>query len=53
MGGAKQLPSRLISRVLFAALEDRLVILHGFIKKTPATPDPDMALARRRKKELE
>lgn len=47
------LPSRRISRVLFAALEDRLVILHGFIKKTPATPDPDMALARRRKKELE
>ena len=30
-----------------------LVALHGFIKKTRATPDEDWALARRRQKELE
>ena len=30
-----------------------LVALHGFIKKTRATPDEDLALARKRKKELE
>ena len=29
-----------------------LVALHGFIKKTRATPDEDLALARRRQKEL-
>jgi phage-related protein len=27
--------------------------LHGFIKKTAATPDHDMALARQRQRELE
>jgi phage-related protein len=30
-----------------------LVALHGFIKKTRATSDEDLALARKRKKELE
>jgi phage-related protein len=30
-----------------------LVALHGFIKKTRRTPDDDLALARRRRKELE
>jgi len=29
-----------------------LVALHGFIKKTRATPDEDLALARKRQKEL-
>jgi phage-related protein len=29
------------------------VALHGFIKKTRTTPDEDMALARKREKELE
>jgi phage-related protein len=29
-----------------------LVALHGFIKKTQATPDEDLALARKRQKEL-
>jgi phage-related protein len=28
-------------------------LLHRFIKKTRATPDDDLALARKRKKELE
>jgi len=30
-----------------------LVALHGFIKKSRTTPDEDLALARKRKKELE
>ena len=32
---------------------EHLVGLHGFIKKTRTTPDEDLALARKRKKELE
>jgi phage-related protein len=32
--------------------EKHLVALHGFIKKTRATPDNDLALARKRQKEL-
>jgi hypothetical protein len=31
----------------------RLVALHGFIKKTRTAPDEDMAIARKRQKELE
>jgi phage-related protein len=31
---------------------ERLVALHGFIKKTRATPDEDLALAHKRQKEL-
>jgi phage-related protein len=30
----------------------QLVALHGFIKKTRATPDEDLKLARKRKKEI-
>ena len=41
------------SRVLICSYRDRLVALHGFIKKTRATPEQDLALARRRQKELE
>jgi len=32
---------------------ERIVVLHGFIKKTQKTPDEELALARKRKKELE
>jgi phage-related protein len=31
---------------------EHLVAVHGFIKKTRATPDEDLALARKRQKEL-
>ena len=41
------------ARVLICLYRERLVALHGFIKKTPATPDEDLELARKRKKELE
>lgn len=30
-----------------------MIALHGFIKKTRSTPDEDMAIARKRQKELE
>lgn len=47
------LPSRRIARVLFCAMAGRLVAVHGFIKKTQATPASDLALARERMKEIE
>ena len=47
------LPSNRIARVLFALVGERIVALHGFIKKTRKTPPDDLALARRRKNEFE
>lgn len=47
------LPSRRIARVLFCVFGDELIALHGFIKKTQKTPDDELALARKRQKELE
>ncbi|HUA13684.1 MAG TPA: type II toxin-antitoxin system RelE/ParE family toxin [Verrucomicrobiae bacterium] len=47
------LPSKRVGRVLICFFEGRLVALHGFIKKTRATPKDDLALARARQKELE
>ena len=42
-----------ISRVIFCIWKDRMVLLHGFIKKTQTTPDADKKLALVRKKEVE
>lgn len=47
------LPTQRTARVLLCLYHDHLVALHGFIKKTPATPAPDLATARKRQKELE
>jgi phage-related protein len=47
------LPTGRAARVLLTISHEHLVALHGFIKKTRATPDDDLALARRRQKELE
>jgi phage-related protein len=47
------LPTQRTARVLICLYRGHLVALHGFIKKTRATPDADMALARTRQKELE
>lgn len=47
------LPSNRISRILFCVLEDRIVVLHGFIKKTQKIPADDLALARLRKKDFD
>jgi phage-related protein len=41
-----------ISRVLFCIHENRMVLLHGFIKKSQKTPDTDRNLALKRKKEV-
>jgi phage-related protein len=47
------LPTKRIARVLLCFYEGHLVALHGFIKKTRAMPDDDLALARKRLRELE
>jgi phage-related protein len=47
------LPSSRIARVLFSVHQRQIVALHGFIKKSQKTPDEDLALARRRKREFE
>ncbi|HXL23796.1 MAG TPA: type II toxin-antitoxin system RelE/ParE family toxin [Candidatus Dormibacteraeota bacterium] len=46
------LPTKRTARVLLCLYQEHLVALHGFIKKTRTTPDADLALARRRQKEL-
>lgn len=46
------LPTKRTARVLLCLYRRRLVALHGFIKKTRATPEEDLALARKRRKEL-
>jgi phage-related protein len=47
------LPTRRTARVLICFYHDHLVALHGFIKKTRATPKEDLALANKRREELE
>ena len=47
------LPTKRTARVVVCLYRDHLVALHGFIKKTRTAPDEDLALARKRKKELE
>jgi len=41
-----------IARVLFCTHDGRMVLLHAFIKKTQKTPDADIELATKRKKEV-
>jgi len=38
---------------VFLLTQAQLVALHGFIKKTRATPDEDLKLARKRKEDIE
>jgi phage-related protein len=47
------LPANRAARVLLCLYRGHLVALHGFIKKTRTTPDEDLTLARKRRKELE
>jgi len=47
------LPTKRTARVLICFYQQRLVALHGLVKKSRATPDDDLTLARSRKKELE
>ena len=47
------LPDRTIARVIFCFHTGELFALHGFIKKSRATPPEDLKLARKRKAEVE
>jgi phage-related protein len=47
------LPTKRTARVLACFYREHLVALHGFVKKTRTTPEEDLALARKRKKEME
>jgi phage-related protein len=47
------LPTKRTARVLLCLHRAHLIALHGFIKKTRATPPDDIATARKRKKDLE
>lgn len=42
-----------IARTLFCIIDGDMVLLHAFIKKTQKTPQQEIDLALRRKKELE
>jgi phage-related protein len=46
------LTGKRIARVLFCTAGERLVLLHGIIKKTRTTSKEDLALARKRRKEI-
>jgi phage-related protein len=47
------LRSNRTARVFICFYDRRLVALHGFIKKSRATPSDDLILARRRQRDLE
>ena len=42
-----------IARVIFSIQGSDMILLHGFIKKTQRTPNSEIALASKRKKEIE
>lgn len=46
------LPNGRIARLLFCVHAGEIYVLHGFIKKTQKTPSQDLALARKRMKEV-
>jgi len=46
------LPSQRIARLILCFHQGTLVVLHGFIKKTRKTPAEDLALEKRRMKEV-
>lgn len=46
------LPSQRIARLILCFHDRMLVVLHGFIKKTQKTPAGNLALAKRRMKEV-
>jgi phage-related protein len=38
--------------VLFCIIDNEMVLLHGFVKKTQKPPPADLTLARKRMKEI-
>lgn len=47
------LPSRRLARLLLSIRQGKILVLHGFIKKTQKTPDEELKLARRRDREFD
>jgi phage-related protein len=47
-----ELPTQRIARLLLCFHEETLLVLHGFIKKTQKTAPSDLALAKRRMREI-
>ena len=47
------LPRGRIARAIFCVSAGRMVLLHGFEKKTQKTPQSDLELARKRQKEID
>ena len=47
------LPGKRIARVLFFVKDGEMFLLHGFMKKTQKTPQEDLDLAKKRKREME
>ncbi|MDX1600956.1 MAG: type II toxin-antitoxin system RelE/ParE family toxin [Anaerolineales bacterium] len=41
-----------IARVIFTVMDERMILLHGFVKKAQKIPKADLELALKRKKEL-
>jgi phage-related protein len=41
-----------ICRILFTVTKTKMVLLHGFVKKTPKTPPKKLEIARNRQKEF-
>jgi phage-related protein len=52
MGDSLQPSSQRIALLLLCFHEGTIVVLHGFIKKTQKTPQDDLDLARKRKREV-
>jgi len=50
--GRSALGSNRIARVIFCMGDGHMILLHGFIKKTRKTPQADIDLALKRKKEV-
>lgn len=46
------LDSNRIARVIFCMGDGHMILLHGFIKKSQKTPQPDLDLAVKRKREV-
>lgn len=54
--GLWEVRSRLVSRIartIFFVHHETIILLHGFIKKTRATPDQELDMARKRKRNYE
>ena len=47
------LASNRIARVIFCVTQERMMLLHGFVKKAQKTPKPNIELALKRRKEVE